>query len=221
MFGNNRIMGLVKNDGDYLEVVDVFATFQGEGPFVGCPAVFLRLGGCNLACKFCDTEFDNMTKINIENVIAKIKSLSEEGKRRLVVITGGEPMRQPIEKLCESLIALNFSVQIETNGTIYRRLHPDVSVVCSPKNTGRGYNKIRKDLLGYIDAFKFIISKNNNWYNNVPDLDQDNYNIPVYLQPMDEYDELKNKTNLELVKTLASKYGYKISLQTHKIMGIE
>lgn len=220
MFGNNPILKPVKGDGSYLEVTEIFATIQGEGPFVGHSSIFLRLGGCNLACTFCDTDFDDMTKMSLEDIIAQINLLAEGRKNYLVVITGGEPMRQPIEKLCELLISLDFSVQIETNGTIYRLLHPGVSIVCSPKNTGKGYSSIREDLLANIDALKFIISGHNDWYNHVPELGQSSANIPVYIQPMDEYDEFKNKANLELVKTLAAKYGYRVSLQMHKIMGI-
>ncbi len=223
MFGKNPIKGLVKGDGSILAINEIFPTFQGEGPFVGYPAVFIRLSGCNLACKFCDTEFDDMINMDLVDIISQIQALArnEQGNlvRKLVVITGGEPMRQPIEKLCDSLIALDFSVQIETNGTIYRSLNRQVSIVCSPKNAGKNYLEIREDLLENIAALKFIISSGNKLYDNVAEVGQTKYNIPVYVQPMDEYDEVKNKSNAELTKALAEKYGYRVSLQIHKIMG--
>ena len=219
MFGNNPILKPLKGDGNFLEVTEIFPTFQGEGPFVGYPSVFLRLGGCNLACKFCDTDFNQMDKMSIEAILKQIKILAGV-THKLVVITGGEPMRQPIEKLCDLLLEQNFSVQIETNGTIYRDLDTKVSIICSPKNNGKNYSQIREDLLKRVTALKFIISSDNENYNHVPDLGQIKYNIPVYLQPMDEYNQIKNQNNLELVKDIATKYGYRISLQLHKIMNI-
>ena len=224
MFGNNIIKGPVKGDGSVLSIVEIFATTQGEGPFSGYPAVFLRLGGCNLACSFCDTEFDEHQEITLADIITQIENLAKNPQgnrvRKLVVITGGEPMRQPIEKLCQQLIDLKFSVQIETNGTIYRSLNKEVSIICSPKNTGNGYSEIREDLLEKITALKFIVSNDNELYTHVPEVGQARYDIPVYVQPMDEYDEEKNKNNLELVKKIAFEKGYRISLQIHKIINI-
>ncbi|HCR85144.1 MAG TPA: radical SAM protein, partial [Alphaproteobacteria bacterium] len=207
MFGKNPKRKATKGVGNQLDIQEVFATIQGEGPNAGTPSVFLRLSGCNLACEFCDTEFENFKPQNLENIISEIKALSknENGKkvRNLVVITGGEPLRQPIEKLCDELILNKFSVQIETNGTIFRNLHEKVEIICSPKNNGMGYKKIRPDLLERITAFKFIISANNKNYSSVPDVGQSEYKTPVYIQPMDEYNKKKNLANLEYCKKLA------------------
>ncbi len=222
MFGNNPIRGLEKGDGTVLYIQEIFRTFQGEGPFVGYPAVFVRLGGCNLACSFCDTEFESFSEMKLEDLLTQADELSGRAEgdftHRLVVITGGEPFRQPIENLCNELITRGYFVQIETNGTLYRKIHNDVSIVCSPKNTGSGYHKIRDDLRERIDAFKFIISAHDSLYANVGDVGQGD--IPVYVQPMDEYDEGKNKKNLELTIKLAQENGYRISLQLHKLVGV-
>ena len=124
-FGNNPILAPKITDGKALDVQEIFATFQGEGIFTGFPAVFIRLGGCNLACKFCDTEFDSYQNLSLEEIILETKKLSENNKKRthnLIVITGGEPLRQNIIPLCEELIQDGFVVQIETNGTLYRKL---------------------------------------------------------------------------------------------------
>ncbi|CAN0594227.1 unnamed protein product, partial [Ectocarpus sp. 12 AP-2014] len=59
MFGDNPIRPPEKGDGLHLMVKQIFKTLQGEGPHVGTPSIFVRLGGCNLACDFCDTEFEN------------------------------------------------------------------------------------------------------------------------------------------------------------------
>jgi 7-carboxy-7-deazaguanine synthase len=224
MFGKNKILGPALGDGNSLSIQEIFATFQGEGIYSGYPAVFIRLGGCNLACSFCDTEFDSYQELSLASIIEKTldlaKNESQKIVRKLVVITGGEPLRQPIEKLCQELINLDFLVQIETNGTLFRNLSSQVKIICSPKNNNN-YPQIRLDLLARISAFKFIISAHNPYYNFVPQLGQKSYQIPVYLQPMDEYEEFKNNANKKLVLKLAAESGYIISLQTHKIWGIE
>ncbi|MES2961777.1 MAG: 7-carboxy-7-deazaguanine synthase QueE [Pseudomonadota bacterium] len=224
MFGKNKILKPELHDGTFLDIQEIFPTLQGEGPYTGHPSVFIRLGGCNLACDFCDTEFESYQNFSIEKIIAETLKLSKnsEGKivRKLIVITGGEPLRQPIERLCAELIKLNFLVQIETNGTIYRDLPPEIKIICSPKITNEKYHQIRPDLLPRINAFKFIISKTHKNYQNVGEVGQVRFEIPVYLQPMDEYDEEKNKENLKYAVKLCEENGYLLSLQTHKILEI-
>jgi len=219
MFGKNQILAPTKGSGDQLNIVSIFHTIQGEGPFAGEPAIFIRLGGCNLACTFCDTEFDEYQNWELNSIITKVDEISNHTK--LIVITGGEPFRQPINALCIALLEKNYRIQIETNGTIYREVPSAVHIVCSPKNTGQGYKKIRPDLLKNINAFKFIISKSNPDYNHIPEIGQSEYNLPTYIQPMDEYDTKKNRDNQEFVTNLAIKHNVLISLQLHKILGIE
>lgn len=225
MFGNNKILPPVLNDGNELAVVNIFATLQGEGIYAGAPAVFIRLGGCNLTCKFCDTDFDNFSDLPLDKIIEKVaeraKNNAGERARKLVVITGGEPLRQNISPLCEELINQGFKVQIETNGTLYRQLPDGVDIVCSPKNTSGTYAPIRGDLLPHISAIKFIISASHEKYQNAAEVGQSKYNIPVFLQPMDEGDTDKNHTNQKHALKLAMEHGYHLSLQLHKILEIE
>ena len=225
MFGDNPIRGLEKGDGSSLFVQSIFPTFQGEGPYVGWPSIFIRLGGCNLACSFCDTEFESFKEVSLVDVLAKTDELSGRAgdafTHKLVVITGGEPLRQPIATLCDELIKNGYKVQIETNGTLYRDLHKDVDIVCSPKNTGNGYHIIREDLLKRINAFKFIISAHDKLYSDVGDVGQCVNDTPVYVQPMDECDAVKNKENLALAMDIATKGGNRLCIQMHKVVGIE
>ncbi len=221
MFGKNPKRKLTKGNGTKLEIQDIFYTLQGEGPYTGWPAVFIRLGGCNLACSFCDTEFESFTTISTKDIIKTVQDLSSNKRVNLVVITGGEPLRQPIEKLCASLIKLGYIVQIETNGTLYRKLHKDIKIICSPKNTKGKYMPIRPDLLQRIDAFKFLISSQNQNYNDVPKVGQSECNIPVYVQALDECDEVINKKNLVLATQIALTKGYRLSIQLHKIIGVK
>lgn len=223
MFGKNPKRAPKKTDGSVLDVENIFPTIQGEGPFVGYPSVFIRLGGCNLACDFCDTEFENFKEFSLLDIIEKTKELSLNQKglrvRNLVVLTGGEPFRQSITLLCEELLKEGFGVQIETNGVFYQELPLQVDIVCSPK-IGQSKYYIHPEIYSRANALKFIISKNSPLYSKLPEFAA-NFAGAVYLQPMDEYDENLNRQNLEYCLELCCETGYLISLQTHKIMGID
>lgn len=224
MFGKNPIRPPETGDGQALKIVEIFPTLQGEGPFTGHPAVFVRLGGCNLACAFCDTEFETFSDVALPDLLARIEQTAshEAGRRvrKLVVITGGEPLRQNIVPLCEQLLARGFTVQIETNGTLWRPLPEGVHVICSPKVTNGAYHALRPDLLARVNALKFIISEDMPDYRDVGEVGQRASAIPVYVQPMDAYDPEKSAANRARAAMLAQTQGYILSLQTHKIMGI-
>lgn len=218
MFGENPKLGPDWGEGTSLKVVKIFSTIQGEGPFVGVPAVFVRLGGCNLACNFCDTEFDIFTEMSLTKIMDQIKN----SPSKLIVITGGEPFRQPIGELCNLLITAGYMVQTETNGTLYRSIPNEVHIVCSPKSIHGAYYYPHSDLIPHIDAYKFIISKTLEGYTSLPTRMLSS--IPpdkIYLQPMDQYDVDKNAANLEYTIKLCIQYGYKLSMQIHKIANIE
>lgn len=225
MHGNNPKRAAEFGDGLKLKVQKIFKTLQGEGPNVGTPAIFIRLGGCNLACSFCDTDFEDFVETELNEIISQIRqlSLNDMGARSvgLVVITGGEPMRQQIAPLCEVLLENNYAVQIETNGTIYRAIPKEVEIICSPKVVAGSYLSIRDDLLPNISAFKFLISSNIKEYSSVPELGQKKCNIPVFIQAMDEYKEEINVQNLQLAVDIAINNSYRLSYQIHKSLGIE
>lgn len=215
-----------------LSVHSIFPTIQGEGPYSGHPALFIRLAGCNLQCPLCDTDYTSKRlTYTTSELVDDINQIFQEVPGRLIVITGGEPFRQPIEELVQTLLMLNYLVQIETNGTVYRNLawsDPDLTIVCSPK-TGKVHSK----LLPHITAFKYIAtceelsaddglplgSLNHPCY---PVLFRDfRDNQKVYLQPADEKDEIKNKANEKAVVQSCLKFGYILCLQVHKIVDVE
>ncbi|MCZ6902174.1 MAG: radical SAM protein, partial [Rickettsia endosymbiont of Ixodes persulcatus] len=84
-----------------------------------------------------------------------------------------------------------------------------------------GYSKIREDLLTQISAVKFIVAKNILEYSFIAEVGQTAYNIPVFVQPMDQNDPNLNDENNELAVKLALESGARLSLQTHKFLGIE
>ncbi|NDB87187.1 MAG: hypothetical protein EB127_31570, partial [Alphaproteobacteria bacterium] len=111
-----------------------------------------------------DTEFEDYLEKSLDEIIGQVEHLSKNSNKIqsifLVVITGGEPFRQPIYGLCHKLLQLNYKVQIETNGTLYQDLPDGIDIICSPKVTNSKYHNIREELLPKITAFKYIISAN-------------------------------------------------------------
>jgi organic radical activating enzyme len=226
VLGDNPKRPALNHQGTELYVKNIFKTLQGEGILVGTPAIFLRLGGCNLACSFCDTEFEDFYKLSVVEIVKKIEKLSYNLNNiktiELVVITGGEPLRQNIDLCCKMLITSGFKVQVETNGTLYRALPEEVNIVCSPKVNRKGvYSKLSTSLLARISALKFLISDSIEGYNSVPDLGQKEYRIPVFLQPLDQNSPKLNSDNAKLAIKLSLEYGYRTSIQIHKILAID
>jgi 7-carboxy-7-deazaguanine synthase len=113
-----------------LVVSEVFHSVQGEGPALGRPASFLRLGGCNLTCTFCDAGytwdaavFDLRAELVRRTAADILAELTEHGTPPLVIVTGGEPLLQQrpgygLGPLVAELVARGSAVHVETNGTI-------------------------------------------------------------------------------------------------------
>lgn len=116
-----------------LRVAEVFGpTLQGEGPAAGRPAVFVRLGGCNLSCSWCDSAFTwdgerhdlraEITARDVDQLAGDVVRLADDGRRtRLVVLTGGEPLLQQgpaLERFLERMLEADLLVHVETNGTV-------------------------------------------------------------------------------------------------------
>lgn len=213
----------------------IFYTIQGEGPFSGEPAIFIRLFGCNLQCPGCDTDYTS-TKLTISpyEIARKAHELTPrtlQRSRPLVVITGGEPFRQDITMLVRALTDALFEVQIETNGSYYLSDfpygHPHLTIVCSPK-TG----KVHPKLIPHIDAWKYVLDHEDvNHADNLPTRALRHPASPqiarppdgalVYLQPMDTGDSVRDMRNAKLCARACMIHGYRLCLQTHKIVGLE
>lgn len=233
MFGKNPILKAEDSDGQSLRIVrsSPFLTIQGEGPYAGRPAVFVRLHGCNLACTFCDTDFSDIKDphVNVSTLVQRIKSIA--GKATLVVITGGEPMRQNILPLCVALDESDFTVQIETAGTLWiEDIQSFANIVVSPKTP-----KIHPLIELHAFAYKYVIDVEQKFEAGdfpyvpvtstqggshparlaVPTLQE-----PVYLSPMDMQDEVRNAANRKLVAALAMLHGCYAGIQLHKFLDV-
>lgn len=221
-----------QSSGEFLAVNDIFFTLQGEGPFAGQQAVFIRLAGCNLQCPACDTEYTYRITRDVDFIVNKARELHRERKRRqphpLVVISGGEPFRQPIRRLVKTLLDTGMTVQIETNGTLFRELHfksPRLHVVCSPK-TGN----VNPALLPHITAFKYVltegeIAKTDGLPIRVLDhpgrmvfRKPQGHPAKVYVQPADNKDFELNSVNVHATVKSAMDFGYILCLQLHKLV---
>ena len=93
---------------------EIFFSINGEGLQIGIPMVFIRLSGCNLRCKWCDTKYSWIQKDqkNLEDIIHEV----EKYNTKWVCITGGEPLLQEIRHIINKL---KYRISLETNGTIY------------------------------------------------------------------------------------------------------
>lgn len=221
----------------FLEVHSIFYTIQGEGPFAGQPAVFVRLAGCNLQCPGCDTDYTSKRETMLaQDVLIHVRdawSVSDPTllNMPLVVITGGEPFRQDIGKLVRLLVSKGYRVQIETNGTLYRPDLPydSITVVCSPKS-----GAINPNLLLRIDAFKYVMEATSvDWNDGLPRRALGHSAVPqlarppagntkpIYLQPMDAQDPRVNELNLQACISSCMKFGHTLQIQIHKIINME
>jgi len=121
-----------RSDAVGLPISETFVSLQGEGARVGSPSTFIRVSGCNLRCRWCDTPYASW---NPEGGNRSIESLVKEAESGPgdVVITGGEPMIfGQIEPLCAGLRELGKHITIETAGTVFREVHCDLMSL-SPK----------------------------------------------------------------------------------------
>ncbi len=236
MLGNNQILPQQITDGKSLWVQEIFPTIQGEGPFAGHPAVFIRLAGCNLRCFWCDTDFESSQwQPSLDEIDEVVSQLLSQIKTNLIVLTGGEPLRQNIVPLLKHLITLrNLHVQIETAGTLWlpelgdlcRSHRSALSIICSPK-TG----KINPQLAPFITAWKYIIRHGETDPNDgLPVMSTQSSgtplqlarpspsDAPIYVQPLDEQgNENHNSKHMQAAAKIAMQFGYKLSVQIHKI----
>src|SRR5437899_12151480 len=88
----------------YVEVHHIFKTIQGEGPYVGTPAIFIRLAGCNLQCPHCDTDYTSQRKRMTPNEVFDEVSRLAGNIIKLVVVSVGEPLRQILVQMCNALL---------------------------------------------------------------------------------------------------------------------
>lgn len=149
-----------------MKVSEIFYSIEGEGIEIGKPEIFVRLSGCNLRCKWCDTKYalENGKEMSIDEIIQEIGKYSCKN----ISLTGGEPLLQKEElfKLVKKLKNVNYWIQVNTNGTIFDEdvfRHVDlISMDCKCPSSGMESDlwvlKRTKELFGPKTQFKFVIS---------------------------------------------------------------
>jgi 7-carboxy-7-deazaguanine synthase len=116
-----------------LKVSEIFYSVQGEGMLVGVPSVFLRLSGCNLRCKWCDTPYASWEPEGDDLMLGTVLADVRSRWSTHVVVTGGEPMIVPsIVMLTQRLKELDLHITIETAGTVFHPVTCDLMSI-SPK----------------------------------------------------------------------------------------
>jgi 7-carboxy-7-deazaguanine synthase len=146
-----------------LNLSELFFSIQGESTYSGLPCIFIRLAGCNLRCDYCDSEYSYNTKfkMSVEEIILEIGKFSPV---KLVEITGGEPLlQQEVFSLMAQLIQRDYSILLETNGSISLKDVPEqVIKIVDIKCPTSGYSDtFLEDNIHYIerskDEIKFVL----------------------------------------------------------------
>ena len=211
------------------KVSEIFFTLQGEGCHSGIPAIFVRLSGCNLQCPWCDTDFslrEKMTAQQIAQTAIDLYDADTQGRRRMLVLTGGEPALQVDEPLIEELHKAGFYICIETNGT--HALPEGIDwITCSPKAESL-HNPAKKLVLKQVDEVKVVFTGDYN-----PDVWRDYLEAEHWLlQPLryngewllqsgtDEWEDDRNDNLNDTVRYILSHPFWRLSVQLHKIVGI-
>ena len=206
-------------------IKEMFYTLQGEGTHAGRPAVFCRFAGCNLwsgreadrstaVCRFCDTEFVGTDgtgggKFEAATQVAQAAAaLWPRGStgRRFIVLTGGEPLLQVDGPLIDALKAEGFYVAVETNGTIVPPRNLDW--VCVSPKAGAPL-EVRSG-----NELKVVVPQDGLDLEALAGLDFGAF----LLQPMDG--PLLRENTQWAIDTCLKDPRWKLSIQTHKVLGI-
>ena len=216
---------------------EMFQTLQGEGFYTGVPAIFIRLQGCPVGCRWCDPKhtWDKLAnrETSLGDILEKtgesdawgnadaaalMDTIRQQGwTARHVVITGGEPCIHDLTSLTELLEKNGFSCQIETSGTHEVRCSHATWVTVSPKVNMRGGYDVLSQALERADEIKHPVGR----VRDIEALDEllgtltDEKQRVIALQPISQKDDA---TRLCIETCIAR--NWRLSMQTHKYLNI-
>ncbi|MDA7794086.1 7-carboxy-7-deazaguanine synthase QueE [Flavobacteriales bacterium] len=198
--------------GIMLPLMEAFYTIQGEGFYSGTPAFFLRIGGCDVGCHWCDVKeswnADLHPPTHIDDMLINIQS----SPAKTVVVTGGEPLMWNMGPLTELLKRNGINVHIETSGAY--PLSGTFDWIClSPKKN----SPPQKAIIPVANELKVIIHNLNDFKWAEEFSVQCKHDCKLFLQP--EWSKEKEMMP-KIIDYVMSKPQWNISLQTHKYMGI-
>ncbi len=199
------------NKGLMLPLMEEFYTIQGEGFHKGTAAYFIRVGGCDVGCHWCDVKeswnADLHPPTNTETIVANAKKYSDT-----IVVTGGEPLTWDMTALTTGLKAENMQVHIETSGAY--ELSGDWDWVClSPKKI----KLPKQSVYSKANELKVIIYNQDDFRFAEEQASRVNEDCILYLQP--EWSK-RDKIVPEIVDYVMKNPQWKVSLQTHKYLNI-
>jgi len=229
VFGTNEIIGkkyFKDAPADSLFVTSMFFTLQGEGPYAGMPALFIRLAKCNLDCSFCDTFFDDGDWMTFDEIEKKMYATindfwNKQGKATpawanngvnsypgvVLVMTGGEPLLQEnITEFMRQQLTQFKAVQVESNGIPETQVPEGVTLVCSPKCIEKNSVAVKylapsNTILDRADCLKFVMTADaDSPYNQIPvwahEWKRANPHKEIYCSPMNVYNSFPQKIKL-------------------------
>jgi organic radical activating enzyme len=189
-----------------------FYTLQGEGVHTGKAAYFIRLGGCDVGCVWCDVKESWDASKHPQMTVEEIVALAAAEPGRIAVITGGEPAMHNLSPLCDALHAAGFKVHIETSGA--HPLRGDIDwVTLSPKK----FKAPLPESLAKANELKVVVYHKSdfNWAEEhaqyVPE------QCRLFLQP--EWSR-REEVNPLIINYIQQHPQWQLSLQTHKYINI-
>jgi 7-carboxy-7-deazaguanine synthase len=193
-------------------IVEIFHSVQGEAFHAGVPHVFIRFGNCNLRCEWCDTDFLTYEEMELDEIVEIVLGYNCDR----VIFTGGEPCLQDLDTIGTALKAHGINLSVETNGTI---LVPEVIdwICVSPKD--QVYPNVSiKQRTG--DELKVVYcGQDLSMYDELKQGFEHRFIQPCYMEE-DSIEE--NGRSFSLVENLVKTTpGWRLSLQTHKWMGVD
>ena len=190
---------------------EIFHSLQGEGYPTGTPAVFVRFSGCNLRCAFCDTQHQEGAPMSLDEIIAEINKYPIAP---MVVLTGGEPSLFIDEAFVAAVKAQTGKfIAIETNGT--RPLPTNLDWVTFSPKKGFDGGDVESVVLKDCDELKVVyLGQDLRQYASI------NANHR-FLQPCFSDDAEQRQSNMQAcVEAVMRHPGWRLSLQTHRLLGI-
>ena len=192
-------------------IVEIFHSVQGEGFHCGIPHVFVRFGNCNLRCEWCDTDFLVYEERELDSIVEEVLSYGCDR----VIFTGGEPAMQDLATIGSRLKGHGINLSIETNGTI--EVDPIIDWICvSPKDQVYPNVAIRQRS---GDELKVVYcGQSLDLYDELKEGFSHHFIQPCYI---DTESVGQNGRNFQVVEKLVKDNpGWRLSLQTHKWMGV-
>ena len=199
-------------NGSSLPLMESFYTIQGEGYHKGSAAYFIRIGGCDIGCHWCDIkeswDVEKFPLVNVKSIVDSVKKNSNK-----VVITGGEPLIYNMNPLTKKLKQLNISTHLETSGA-YELTGVWDWICLSPKKNKLPINNI----YSIANELKIIIYNKNDFLFAENLAKNTNPDCKLYLQP--EWSK-REKVMPLIVNYVLKNNHWKVSLQTHKYLNIQ